>query len=56
MAGQVTNSVHDRMQQFAKACLSEYSQILTHCRLNRFPHTIYWKSPISILGASGYEI
>ena len=29
---------------------------LTHCRLNRLPHTIYWKSPISILGMSVYEI
>ena len=28
---------------------------LTHCILNRLSHTIYWKSPISILGASGYE-
>ena len=26
---------------------------LTHCRLNRHSHTIYWKSPISILGTSG---
>ena len=23
---------------------------LTHCRLNELPHTMYWKSPISILG------
>ena len=29
---------------------------LTHCRLNRPTHTIYWKSPISILGTSIYEI
>ena len=29
---------------------------LTHCRLNRLSHTIYWKSPISILGTYGYEI
>ena len=29
---------------------------LTHCILNRLYHTIYWKSPISILGTSGYEI
>ena len=29
---------------------------LTHCILNRFSHTIYWKSPVSILGTSGYEI
>ena len=28
---------------------------LTHCILNRHSHTIYWKSPISILGMSGYE-
>ena len=27
--------------------------MLTHCRL---AHTIYWKSPISILGRWGYEI
>ena len=26
---------------------------LTHCRLNELNHTIYWKSPISILGMSG---
>ena len=30
--------------------------ILTHCMLNRIFHTIYWKSPFSILGTSGYEI
>ena len=30
--------------------------LLTHCRLNRLSHTIYSKSPISILGMSGYEI
>ena len=30
--------------------------ILTHCILNRLSHTIYWKSPISILGMSGYKI
>ena len=30
--------------------------MLTHCILNRLSHTIYWKSPISILGTSGYEI
>ena len=29
---------------------------LTHCRLNLLSHTTYWKSPISILGMSGYEI
>ena len=30
--------------------------ILTHCILIRISNTIYWKSPISILGTSGYEI
>ena len=29
---------------------------LIYCRLKRLSHTIYWKSPISILGTSGYEI
>ena len=29
---------------------------LTHCIRNRPSHTIYWKTPISILGTSGYEI
>ena len=28
--------------------------ILTHFILNRLSHTIHWKSPISILGMSGY--
>ena len=30
--------------------------LLIHYRLNRLSQTIYWKSPISILGTSGYEI
>ena len=29
---------------------------LTHYILNRLSHTLYWKSPISVLGTSGYEI
>ena len=29
---------------------------ITHFRLNRLSHTIDWKSPMSILGTSGYEI
>ena len=33
-----------------------YLYILTHYRLNRLSHTIYWKTPISILGTSCYEI
>ena len=30
--------------------------ILIHCIRNRLSHTIYWKSPISILGKPSYEI
>ena len=30
--------------------------LLTHFILNRLSHTIYWKSPISILGMSGYIV
>ena len=33
-----------------------YPLPLTHCRLNRLTSTIYWKSPISILGMPGYAI
>ena len=33
-----------------------FSLLLTHCILNRLSHTIYWKSPITILGEFGYEI
>ena len=29
---------------------------LTHCRLYELTHTMYWMSPISILGMSDYEI
>ena len=32
------------------------SSCLTHSILNRRSHTIYWKTPISILGTFGYEI
>ena len=45
-----------------RKCIYYYSGIsmagylLTHCRLNRLSRTIYWKSPISILGTSGYDI
>ena len=38
---------------FAQTRLSQH---LTHCRLNRLSHTIYWKTPISIFGTSDYEI
>ena len=32
------------------------NKLLTHCRLNELPHSIYWKILISILGMSGYVI
>ena len=31
-------------------------KLLTHCRLNRLPKIIYWKSPILILGISGWDL
>ena len=34
----------------------KYRSPLTHCILNRLCHSLYWKSPVSILGMSGYEI
>ena len=34
----------------------ERRSIFTHCILNRLSHIIYWKSPVSILGTSGYVI
>ena len=33
-----------------------FAVCLTHCILNRLSHTIYWKSRISILGKSSFEI
>ena len=36
--------------------LGKYQINLTHFRLNKLAHTIYQKSPISILGMSGYVI
>ena len=29
--------------------------VLTHCRLNKFSQTIYWKRPISFLGTRGVK-
>ena len=29
---------------------------LAHFRLNKLPHKIYWKNPVSILGMSSYVI
>ena len=37
-------------------CYCIYPKYLAHCRQNRLPHTIYWKSPILILGTSCSEI
>ena len=34
----------------------QFNAPLTHYIRNRLSHTIYWKSPISILGTPGYEI
>ena len=34
--------------------LSKETTLLTHCRLNELPHTIYWKILISTLDMSGY--
>ena len=39
-----------------KIALDKKVYQLTHCILNRLSHIIYWKSPISFLGTSGYEI
>ena len=37
--------------------MRQWNGDLTHFRLNRLlPHTIYWKSPISILGMLGDKI
>ena len=40
---------------FSPVCLVlNIAIILTHFILNKLSPTIYWKSPISILGMSGY--
>ena len=41
-------------KQFDRVAFPEFP--LTHCRLNKLPHTIYWKILILILGMSGYVI
>ena len=35
---------------------SKPEDLLTHFRLNKPHHNMYWKSPISVLGISGYVI
>ena len=37
-------------------CICSGKRNLTHSILNRLTQTIYWKSPVPILGTSGYEI
>ena len=44
------------MEVLSTTFILKYLDTLTHCRLNRLSYTIYWKSPISILGTSSYEI
>ena len=46
----------NKKKKFEKSSAAVVISALTHCRLNRLSHTIYWKSPISILGRWGYEI
>ena len=36
--------------------LCSFWSALTHCRLNKLIDVIYWNSPISTLGMSGYKI
>ena len=47
--------VYGEIEKVIQELLSD-TPPLTPCLLNRFSHTIYWKSPISILGTSCYEI
>ena len=44
--------INKKIKMFAAVVMST----LTHCILNRFSYTKYWKSPISILGTLSYEI
>ena len=55
MTKQMTIVVIGGLRIKLKLSYNEWS-VLTHCRLNELPHTIYWKSPVSILGMSGYVI
>ena len=41
---------------YTKWSTAEKVSTLTHYILNRLSHAIYWKSPISVLGISGYTI
>ena len=44
------------LQRSISAHLLHMNNPLTHCRLNRLSHTIYWKTPISSLGTPSWEI
>ena len=48
------DQIDTRLHDLSRSCISD--TFLTHCVWNRLSHTIYWKSPISILGTPGYEI
>ena len=47
---------HDLHILFIYYIYPKYSDTLTHFILNKLSPTIYWKSPISILGMSGNVI
>ena len=53
---QRNNAGSEDLQSGWESVFKQTIGVLTHCRLNRLSYTIYWKSPISILGRSGYEI
>ena len=46
----------EQLQENVAVTVSGLRAMLTHCILNRRSHSVYWKSPNSILGTSGYEI
>ena len=56
MKCQVLFSLKNNLKKIRMLSATLLLSYLTHCRRNRLSHTIYWKSPISILGMSGYEI
>ena len=47
-------TVHPPYQSSSKTFTTVVCIVLNHWVLNRLSHTIYWKSPISILGMSSY--
>ena len=57
MFGQTCTS-KQRKEDVASACklFAIQPALLTNSRMNKLTHSIYWKSPFSILGMSGYMI